>query len=572
MKRVDLDLKFVVAIAIVGLTAGAPRGGERQAPVAPSMVSGWLQQAPQTSPAARAYHAMAYDLTRARTVLFGGQDASHAFRSDTWEWDGTIWAESSSSVTPPARDFPAMAYDSARGRVVMFGGYNASGLLGDTWEWDGTDWVQMTPTTNPTARYGHSLAYDSSRGRVVLFGGTGSAGILGDTWEWDGTDWVDKTPATGPAARYHHALAFDADHARVVLFGGFDGGDVRADTWEWDGAAWVEKASTTNPSARYGHSMTYDSARGRIVLFGGYNGAILGDTWEWDGSGWTETTPSGSPSPRLHPALAYDGSRDRVVLFGGASASAPFGDTWLYAIQCGADGDCDDANPCTRDFCSNAGTPAAACAHENIVGPCNDGNACTADDSCSNGTCTAVPRNCDDGNDCTLDSCDPATGCRHDPDPSCHPALDCSSAHPSDTVLWPPNSRMAPVTIDGVSNPGGTVTYEVTGITQDEPVVSSSDTSCPDGAGIGSDTAFLRVERNGGTDGRVYAIAFTAHDAVGGTCSGTVSVCVPHNSSSLECGNQGTTVDSTGPCGGKQSGSSPEKGQRRGQKPASGHR
>jgi hypothetical protein len=39
----------------------------------------------------------------------------------------------------------------------------------------------------------------------------------------------------------------------------------------------------------------------------------------------------------------------------------------------------------------------------------------------------------------------------------------------------------------------------------------------------------VRVERQGGRDGRVYHLSFTASDASGGTCTRTVAVCVPHD-------------------------------------------
>src|SRR5687768_10664468 len=75
-----------------------------------------------------------------------------------------------------ARRYPAMAYDVARQRTVLFGGYDASSYsLGDTWEWDGTSWIQRSPAASPAARVGPQMAYDAARQRTVLFGG------------WDGT-------------------------------------------------------------------------------------------------------------------------------------------------------------------------------------------------------------------------------------------------------------------------------------------------------------------------------------------------------------------------------------------------
>ena len=41
--------------------------------------------------------------------------------------------------------------------------------------------------------------------------------------------------------------------------------------------------------------------------------------------------------------------------------------------------------------------------------------------------------------------------------------------------------------------------------------------------------ASVRAERSGSGNGRVYHISFTAEDTHGGTCTGTVTVGVPHS-------------------------------------------
>ena len=59
-------------------------------------------------------------------------------------------------------------------------------------------------------------------------------------------------------------------------------------------------------------------------------------------------------------------------------------------------------------------------------------------------------------------------------------------------------------------------------------------------------TALLRAERSGTGDGRVYHVTFRADDGQGGTCEGTVTVCVPHDQRPGHvCGDQGSLVDST---------------------------
>ncbi len=72
--------------------------------------------------------------------------------------------------------------------------------------------------------------------------------------------------------------------------------------------------------------------------------------------------------------------------------------------------DCDDKNPCTQDTC----LPDFGCLNETVDGvPCDDLTACTVQDSCTKGQCHGKPVDCDDQNVCTDDSCDPATGCLH---------------------------------------------------------------------------------------------------------------------------------------------------------------
>ncbi|MFC2122740.1 hypothetical protein ACFLRP_03545 [Bacteroidota bacterium] len=121
----------------------------------------------------------------------------------------------------------------------------------------------------------------------------------------------------------------------------------------------------------------------------------------------------------------------------------------------------------------------------------------------------------------------------------CNEPPDCSNAAPSVSMIWPPNHKFVPVTIDGVTDPDGDpVTITITSIMQDEPVdwawhTPGDGNFAPDGKGVGTDTAEVRAERSGSKkapgDGRVYHIGFTASDGKGGTCSGTVTVGVPHD-------------------------------------------
>ncbi len=106
---------------------------------------------------------------------------------------------------------------------------------------------------------------------------------------------------------------------------------------------------------------------------------------------------------------------------------------------------------------------------------------------------------------------------------------DCSLAAPSAAKLWPPNHKFRNVNVVGVTDPDGdTVTITIHSIFQDEPVDGTGDgNTTPDGRGVGSSTAQVRAERDGGADGRVYHIGFTAADPGGASCTGEVLVAVP---------------------------------------------
>jgi hypothetical protein len=99
-----------------------------------------------------------------------------------------------------------------------------------------------------------------------------------------------------------------------------------------------------------------------------------------------------------------------------------------------------------------------------------------------------------------------------------------TDAYPSKKILWPPNHKFVPITIEGVTDPDGdNVTITITSITSNEPEGCS-----PDSYGVGTDTAWLRAERLGKGKGRVYVITFVASDGKGGEAIGNVSVFVPH--------------------------------------------
>ncbi len=124
----------------------------------------------------------------------------------------------------------------------------------------------------------------------------------------------------------------------------------------------------------------------------------------------------------------------------------------------------------------------------------------------------------------------------------------CADAFADPDILWPPNHKLESVAILGVVDAcGDTTTITIDSIFQDEPLDSEGDGNTePDGFGVGTDTAEIRAERAGTGNGRVYHIDFTATDFRDETCSGTVTVGVPHDRHDTPIDDGPPYYDSTG--------------------------
>jgi cysteine-rich repeat protein len=318
-----------------------------------------------SSPSARGSHAMAYDAARNRVILFGGSD--FPLDGETWEYDGATatWTQVTPSGSSPSPRYQhAMAYDASRGRVVLFGGSDAGGLDGETWEYDGATatWTQVTPTgSSPSPRESHAMAYDAVRGRVVLFGGNDNA-LDGETWEYDGATatWTQITPiGSTPSPRKYHAMAYDAARGRAVLFSGNDG-DYDGETWTFQ-----YRAGGMNEACHLGLDGDKD---GRV-------GCADPDCWAYctptcpprSTPGWPSDCSTAAPhcgdgvcnayleSPRLCPAdcgAPTPVCGDFLCDAGETAATCP-GD----CARCGdgtrqANEQCDDGNHLAGDGCS----------------------------------------------------------------------------------------------------------------------------------------------------------------------------------------------------------------------------
>ena len=100
----------------------------------------------------------------------------------------------------------------------------------------------------------------------------------------------------------------------------------------------------------------------------------------------------------------------------------------------------------------------------------------------------------------------------------------CDNVRAYRSILLPANRHWRTVVLRGASDPDGdSVTLEVTGVTQDEPVDGRPDARLTRPA----HAVRLRAERDPDGDGRVYRVAFRAADGNGGECEGVAKVSVP---------------------------------------------
>jgi uncharacterized repeat protein (TIGR01451 family) len=192
------------------------------------------------------------------------------------------------------------------------------------------------------------------------------------------------------------------------------------------------------------------------------------------------------------------------------------------------------------------GTPVSAPGCTIVAGTvtCTVGNLAVGDSQTFTITVTA-------GSGSSVDDTATTGGDQTDPNPGTNsasvsttinhnPVCTALTAGPS---LWPPNHKLRTVTVTGGTDPDGNpVTTTITGVTQDEALngLGDGDTS-PDAAWVTghADQVQLRAERSGLGDGRVYRIATTVSDGLGGQCTGTALVGVPHDQ-----GNGSTPIDS----------------------------
>jgi hypothetical protein len=158
-------------------------------------------------PVARRGSTMTYDAPHDRMLVFGGQGA--ALLNDVWALSlaGTpAWTSLTASGAPPAaRAFHAAAYDPVGDALLVFGGNTASGLQNDVWRLSLTPaaaWSLEAPWgVPPAARLMSSAAVDPARDRSS----SSAALALPNRRSRISGRWITRAllrgPACGPPAR-----------------------------------------------------------------------------------------------------------------------------------------------------------------------------------------------------------------------------------------------------------------------------------------------------------------------------------------------------------------------------------
>jgi hypothetical protein len=179
----------------------------------------WDKRATAGAPGVTSLVAAAADPQRRSVLTFGGFAVLGPRRygppaGDLWELEAnSSWRRHDvEGLRPGPRHHHALVFDTTRRRLVMYGGIDAMDAWDvDVWEWDAEHWHRIRTETGPGERAHHAMAYDSKRERVVLRGGTRRDKVRpSDTWEWDGKVWR-RAAGDGPGPGDGYRMAYDAE-------------------------------------------------------------------------------------------------------------------------------------------------------------------------------------------------------------------------------------------------------------------------------------------------------------------------------------------------------------------------
>jgi len=234
-----------------------------------------------------------------------GTGVSSAY-GDTWEWDPVTgaWTELTLAVAPSARYSSALVWDSTRARAVLFGGeqedqYSNPGIpCQDTWEWDPATpgWTERTADgIKPSARFRPRHGVRSRPWRDGAGGWRGPlhrGRRLGMGSGHGGVGSTSGRQRSQPApARAYASLVTDVAKDRLYLVDGLtfhtrpgpngmpEGQTIPfADLWELEPAtaAFTSRDSHSAPAERSDFAMAFCPDNNKTYVFGGVDERVPG--------------------------------------------------------------------------------------------------------------------------------------------------------------------------------------------------------------------------------------------------------------------------------------------------------
>lgn len=345
--------------------------------------SRWLQRFPATVPPARAVHSMIWDTTRNRVVMFGGRqspvdiDKPTVFVNDTWVYEDENWRQIESAQNPSVRQFAAMAYDRSRDRIVLYGGnvLNEDGetftARFDTWEFDGSQWTEIVSSSTPHVAK-PILGYDAARNETIMVGlnETGTATVM---YRYDAANhaWTSVTPEKMPTCVNDGHMFYHEQRGRLRFLGGVCASDtpLTEEQFEWDNAANKWQVITVGVQSRNSaQAVAFDPLRREVVMFGGTAafGNVLGSQTSvlQNNGAWRQILISHRPDPRSQIGFDTDASTNTIWMFGGLDETSTFFHTDLWGYR---NGQWFPASPGPASSCENALTAFDTDRHRLVV-------------------------------------------------------------------------------------------------------------------------------------------------------------------------------------------------------------
>jgi len=264
----------------------------------------WTDMNPSTKPAARMDHGMTYDSEYGKVILYGGNGVSNY--DETWVYDLALnnWKMMRYGATagddPPQLDAMGLVYDEVNKKTVLFGGQVSTPAYKDeTWVYDfrTNSWTNQNPSVKPAARSYHGMVYDTFNDEIIVFGGKiATSSYKRDTWSYDlsTNTWTEKNPVDKPKSRCKFEMVFDTYHGIAILYGGQESSGYDFDTWlfnlnNYNNAGNYISGSYTFDISQYDRlSWRPDTIPDQFVQFQ----VAVSD----DGAVWNFLGPDGSPS------------------------------------------------------------------------------------------------------------------------------------------------------------------------------------------------------------------------------------------------------------------------------------